>query len=263
MGRALDAASLMKAAGTATYVYGLLERRTRPAVERAPAGLPGLGPLRALTVSEGLWLLAAPAPLSRYGAEPIERGLRDLDWVSACALGHERVAEHFLGQGTLLPMKMFTLFTSEEAAVAQSRADARRVARLREKLRGRTEWGIRLRRREDAAPARPASRARSGREFLQRKAKARELSRGERSGDRARAERVFKALRKLAASSVRKELPEEAGRLLLDAVFLVDRSKAAALRRAVARDARALTRDGLDLVLTGPWPPYHFLEAGR
>ncbi len=248
---------------TATYVYGLLERKTRPAVERAPAGLPGLGPLRALPVSEGLWLLAAPAPLSRYGEEPIERGLRDLDWVSACALGHERVAEHFLDQGTLLPMKLFTLFTSEEAAVAQSKGDLRRVARLRDKLRGRVEWGIRMRRREEPPAARPAAQARTGREFLQRKARERELSRGERSGDRARADEALKSLRALAAAAVRKELPAEAGRLLLDAVLLVDRAKTGALRRAVAQRARTLAREGVELVLTGPWPPYHFLETRR
>jgi hypothetical protein len=261
MGLALDAASVVKP--TATYVYGLLERRTRPAVEKAPAGLPGLGPLRALPVSEGLWLLAAPAPLARYGAEPIERGLHDLDWVSACAMGHERVAEHFLDQGTLLPMKLFTLFTSDEAAVAQSQRDARRIARVRDRLRGRTEWGVRLRRRDDPVPALPTSKARSGREFLRRKAQVRKLSGGERVGERARAERAFKALGKLAAASVRKQLPDEAGRLMLDGVLLVDRSKTAALRRAVAQQARALSREGMDLVLTGPWPAYHFLEGRR
>jgi hypothetical protein len=248
---------------TATYVYGLLERKTRPAVERAPAGLPGVGPLRALPVSEGLWLLAAPAPLARYGERPIERGLRDLDWVSACALGHERVAEHFLDQGTLLPMKLFTLFTSEEAALAQSRGDSRRVARLRDKLRGRVEWGIRMRRREEPRAAGPAAQPRSGREFLQRKARERELARGERPGDRARADATLKSLRGLSAAAVRKELPAEAGRLLLDAVLLVDRAKTPALRRAVAQLARSHAREGVELVLTGPWPPYHFLETRR
>ncbi|HET9314435.1 MAG TPA: GvpL/GvpF family gas vesicle protein, partial [Vicinamibacteria bacterium] len=188
---------------------------------------------------------------------------RDLDWVSACAMGHERVAEHFLGQGTLLPMKLFTLFTSDEAAVAQSQGDARRVARLRDRLRDRVEWGIRLRRRDEAPAPRAAGRARSGREFLQRKAQARALSRGERSGDRARAAAVLKSLRTHAADAVRKELPDESGRLLLDAVLLVDRAKAAGLRRAVALQARALAREGIELVLTGPWPAYHFLDTRR
>ena len=62
---------------------------------------------------------------------------------------------------------------------------------------------------------------------------------------------------------MRKELPEEAGRLLLDAVLLVDRDKTAALRRAVAQESRALGREGIDVVLTGPWPAYHFLGPKR
>jgi hypothetical protein len=160
-------------------------------------------------------------------------------------------------------MKLFTLFTSDEAAVAQSQRDARRIARVRDRLRDRTEWGVRLRRREDEAPPQAAAPARSGREFLQRKARARERARGERSGDGARADRTYKVLRRLAAASVRKELPAQAGRVLLDAVMLVDRSRTAELRRAVAREARDLAREGVDLVLTGPWPPYHFLGALR
>jgi hypothetical protein len=161
-------------------------------------------------------------------------------------------------------MKLFTLFTTDDAAVAQSRGDLKRVTRLRERLRGRVEWGIRLRRRDEAPPPRAAARsARSGREFLERKARERERSRGERPADRTRAASVFRTLRKVAAAGTRKELPEEAGRLLLDAVLLVDRTKTGALRRAVAREARTLAREGMDLVLTGPWPPYHFLEARR
>jgi hypothetical protein len=189
--------------------------------------------------------------------------VHDLDWVSACALGHERVAEHFLAQGTLLPMKLFTLFTSDEAAVGQSQRDARRIARLRDRLRGRTEWGVRLRRRDEPAPAAPVGRARSGAEFLKRKAVARKAARGERAGDDLRAERTFKALRRFAAQALRKNLPDEAGRVLLDGVLLVDRAKTAGLRRAAAQQARALAREGVDLVLTGPWPAYHFLEPRR
>jgi Gas vesicle synthesis protein GvpL/GvpF len=248
--------------GGATYVYGLLERKTPPAAAAAPPGLPGVGPLRALPVRDGVWLLAATAPLDRYGADAIERRLSDLDWVSRCALAHERVAEAFLSKGTLLPMKLFTLFTGDEAAVARSQADAARVSRLLLKLRGRSEWGVRLRRSAKAPPPRAATRAQSGREFLQQKLAARQAG-GTRAGDRALADRVHRELKGLAGATVRKPPADEAGRLLLDAVFLATRAEAAALRRAVAARARALSAEGLDLVLTGPWPAYHFLDAAR
>lgn len=245
----------------ATYVYGLLERKTAPAVAKAPAGPPGLGPLRALPVREGMWLLAASAPLARYGADAIERGLQDLDWVSRCALGHERVVESFLAAGTLLPMKLFTLFNGDAAALERSRADAPRVARLLKRLRGKSEWGVRLRRSGRQAAPRAAAPAKSGREFLQRKLAERAVARGSSASDRQAADRAFRELKRHAAAAVRKPLADEAGRLLLDAVFLATKAGATALRRAVKARARAARADGLELVLTGPWPAYHFLDG--
>jgi hypothetical protein len=245
--------------GAATYVYGLIAKKTSPAVAKAPAGLPGLGPLRTLPVRDGVWLLVATAPLARYGAAAIDRGLSDLDWVSRCALGHERVVETFLSAGTLLPMKLFTLFTDDAAALERSREDAPRVTRLLRRLQGKSEWGVRLRRSERRPPARVAAPAKSGREFLQRKLAERAVRSGTTAGDRQAADRIFRELKRGTAAAVRKPLADDAGRLLLDAVFLATSAEATALRRAVAARARAVRADGLELVLTGPWPAYHFL----
>lgn len=250
--------------GAAAYVYGLLERKGAPAVAKAPAGPPGLGPLRALPVRDGLWLLVAAAPLARFGAEAIDRGLQDLDWVSRCALAHERVVESFLAAGTLLPMKLFTLFTGDDAALARARADAPRVRRLLRRLRGKAEWGVRLRRAAATPPARAARPAKSGREFLQRKLDERASQRGSAQQDRREADGLLRELKPLAAAVVRKPLPDEAGgRVVLDAVLLVDAEDAPGLRRAVAARSRALRADGFELVLTGPWPAYHFLDGAR
>ena len=68
----------------------------------------------------------------------------------------------------------------------------------------------------------------------------------------------------LAADAVRgraSELPVQGGPLLLDAAFLVPRTRAARFRthrRAQARRTR--TRDGYRVTLTGPWPPYSFVR---
>src|SRR5688572_17770531 len=95
-----------------------------------PRGLAGAGPVRLLDAGERLWLVAADAPLARYGAAAIERGLRDLTWVSACAMGHEGVVEHFARRATVIPMKLFTLFASDERAVAHVQRTRRRLDRL-------------------------------------------------------------------------------------------------------------------------------------
>ena len=50
-----------------------------------------------------------------------------------------------------------------------------------------------------------------------------------------------------------------ASRLLLDAAFLVAHARRASFRAAAERAAARLGRDGYDLTLTGPWPPYNFV----
>src|SRR5688500_13572505 len=66
----------------AVYLYVLVRSDRRPSLAGAPAGLPGTGPLRIIEAGPRLWLVAADAPLARYGEEPIARGLKDLDWVA-------------------------------------------------------------------------------------------------------------------------------------------------------------------------------------
>jgi gas vesicle protein GvpL/GvpF len=57
------------------------------------------------------------------------------------------------------------------------------------------------------------------------------------------------------------ELPSGGGPLLLDAAFLVPRTRAARFRSAVGRQARTLGPHGYRISLSGPWPPYSFLQG--
>src|SRR5262249_37324101 len=94
----------------ATYVYCVVRtpRGTKPSLARAPRGLAGAGAPRFLS-ADGLFLVVASAPLSLYGSEAIDRGLKDLTWVGACAAGHEAVVERMTREGAVVPMKLFTL----------------------------------------------------------------------------------------------------------------------------------------------------------
>ena len=56
------------------------------------------------------------------------------------------------------------------------------------------------------------------------------------------------------------EAPGEGRTLLLDAAFLVPRSRSRTFRALAAREARTLSRHGYGLTLTGPWPPYTFIQ---
>ena len=101
------------AAAKGTYVYCVIAAPRRPRLARVPPGLPGTGRVRLLDVEPGLFMAVADAPLDRYGEAAIARGLGDLDWVSRAAVAHEAVIESFVGETAVLPMKLFTIFTSD------------------------------------------------------------------------------------------------------------------------------------------------------
>jgi len=113
----------------ATYLYCLVRAASEPDLAGAPPGLSDLAPPQALGVDAGagLWLIAASAPLPDYGSAEIQRQLSDLSWVTDRALAHEAVVEHAAGLGAVLPMKLFTLFASDDRAVAHVRDDRERI----------------------------------------------------------------------------------------------------------------------------------------
>src|SRR5258706_12966262 len=108
----------LKSSRYGTYVYCLIESGRRPILRRVPAGLPGMGRPRLLEVSPGRHLVVADAPLSRYDEQAINRGLGDLEWVARAAVAHEAMVESFISASALLPMKLFTIFTSDDRALA-------------------------------------------------------------------------------------------------------------------------------------------------
>ncbi len=53
----------------------------------------------------------------------------------------------------------------------------------------------------------------------------------------------------------------QGGPLLLDAVFLVPRARAVSVPEARRPERRrTLARQGYGLTMTGPWPPYTFVQ---
>ena len=250
-----------------TYLYCVVQRDKPPPLARAPAGLPRAGKPRAIDAGDGLWLVAADAPMVEYDSARIERGLQDLAWVSARAVPHEAVVEFAGRSGTVLPMKLFTLFHSDARAVQHVADQRKRINRLLDRLAGREEWGVRMLLDEPRAVERLAKSARaeakgaSGTEFLLRKKKQHELSRDVIEGGADRATTLFDELSRRADDSRRRPPPAgPAGRrVLLDAAFLVRRGRVKPFQGAVRKAAARLQRDGYELTLTGPWPPYNFV----
>jgi hypothetical protein len=255
-----------------TYLYCLVRSARKPSIRRATNALPAAGPVRTLDAERGLWLIVSDVDEADYGEGAIARGLKDLEWVSRRAMGHEAVVEQFLRTAALLPMQLFTIFTSDARALAHVRRDRRRIERILNRVAGHLEWGLRLTWDEQAVRAAVekahagGSRAtrRSGSAYLARKRDLLEVSRTQLSHVRNEATLLHAALRKQARDAVRRTATEQAApgaRLLLDAAYLVPSARTATFRATVRQRARMLARGGIGTALTGPWPPYNFTSA--
>jgi hypothetical protein len=221
--------------------------------------------------SSKFWLVVSDAPADKYGQGEIDRRLSDLEWVGRNALAHEAIVEFFARAGTCLPMKLFTMFSSDARAVEDLEQRRRKIVSLIGRVAGRDEWGVRVQfvpgKTRNAKTRRPRSstpaKRGSGASYLMRK----KATRDEAKELAARASDVvndlYENLADRAADARRRpagEVPQAAAPLLLDAAFLVPRSRATVFRRSVARRAQDLSREGYRVELTGPWPPYSFVQ---
>ena len=248
----------------ATYLYAIVKASRRPPAAGAPPGLPGASAPHLLRATPSLWLVVADVPLSAYGPGPLESALTDLDWVGQIALAHEQVVEHFgrLRAMTLIPMKLFTMFSTPERAVAEIAARWRDVGRVMRHVAEAEEWGVRVVRRgadraTSAEPARPAS----GTAFLAARKQARDSRRSADQQTAAAVAEAFVALASIAKDAVRREDPPPGGAAppLLDAAFLVPVRDRRSFNAAARRHAVSCAKASAQLTLTGPWPPYNFV----
>jgi hypothetical protein len=257
-----------------TYVYCLVAGEREPSLSRVAKGLQGVGPVRLLPVKlapakdrrGGQWLVVGSAPLDRFGEAPLNKKMSDLEWVSKAAMAHEAVVESFSAMTSVLPMKLFTIFDTDERARGNVEQDGRRIGRLLTRLANRDEWGVRVlldRARAASGSARRSSPIRTGAEYLAAK-KARQDQATELAAHaQDTVTTLYRSLGEHADASTRRaagDWPAQGHSLLLDAAFLVRRTRLRAFRSLVARHARQLDPKGYIVDLTGPWPPYSFLQ---
>ena len=259
---------------TLTYVYCIVRSARRPTVPRI-APMPGAAGLRALTAGAGLWLIVSDVPAEEYAEDALTRGLQDLQWVGSRAMAHQTVIERFLKARAVLPMKLFTLFTSDERALNHVTRNARRIERVLARVDRQLEWGVRLTFDETAvagaragvSPSRRASpgSTETGAAYLSRKKDVRDRTRLQLAQARSAGERWYRAVARQATAAHRRKAMEgtaRGSRLIVDAAFLVPARRSTAFRAEVRRQARDLGAAGVAVSLTGPWPPYNFVSAG-
>ena len=257
----------MAKSSTALYLYCVVRAARRPSRARVPRGLPEASAPEAHRLAGSLWLITATIPLAVYGPAALEPRLRDLDWVAEAAVAHEAVVEHFArARGTIvIPMKLFTMFSSLDKAIEEVGEERAEIARAMKRIAGSEEWGVRVARLPAAPAASRGSAARpaSGAAFLAARKDARDATAVARAAAIAAADQAFARLRRHARDARRRERRQEPGTNppVLEAAFLVASAARARFKAEARRQAAACASAGAEMTLTGPWPAYNFVAS--
>jgi hypothetical protein len=225
----------------------------------------GVRTLHAIPSGPRFWIVAADVSERDFSEAALAERMRDLDWVSRWALAHEAVVESFLGRGDVLPMKLFTLFTSDERAAKSIASDRAKLEGIFRRIAGRLEWSVRV--TLDARQIRriaPRGKAPAGgRDYLASKQRQRSGTRADLARAVRTADGIHRRLGKVAAESRRERPAPTAGtfRVLLLADYLVPISRTRTFTAAAGKAAAALADDGYRVVVSGPWPAYSFVGA--
>lgn len=254
------------------YVYGVAPAALN--VTGAPAGLDG-SPVRAV-VEGALAALVSSLDAADYAAERIDERGTDLEWLGPRAQAHDAVITWANDPGPVVPLPMWTLFTSEQGVSGMLAARAADVRETMQRIAGADEYSLRLFARpaevrasldslapEIAAAQRELESAGPGQRYLlERKldAQKKEL---QRSVAEKVAARVYGELRVVAADSVLESLPRASAaadaQAVLNAVFLVERNNFEVFRKLVSDIVAKHSALGFHFEFSGPWPAYHFV----
>ncbi|NUO48755.1 MAG: GvpL/GvpF family gas vesicle protein [Polyangiaceae bacterium] len=252
------------------YVYGF--SHATASVPEVAAIEPDVG--LEIIVSDGVSALVSRVPGESYGEAALQRQVSDPAWIADRACAHDEVLRRASEQGPVLPLRLFTVFEDERRVRALLSKNRDSIAAALGRVAGHHEWGVKI--RIDAASLVPSSadaerleplrleieQATPGRAHFARRRLAqleRELrtSAAGELGSRAHA-----ALSESSADSVRLEPqdPAVSGRnepQVLRAAYLVAETRRPELEAVVAR---LREQPGVDVELTGPWPPFHFSD---
>ncbi len=209
-----------------------------------------------------------------FSQETIDRRAGDLEWLGAIGYRHQAVIQDVMKQSAVIPLRAFTLFSSEEALRAYLHENAELLGRALERLEGKQEWTLRVEvepeRWSEALVARVDSLrelqqqiadASPGKAFLLRKKLDDEKKRASHAAEEALVAEIERAVLERLRCETVAESRERRDGAFPQINVLIERDEEATLQELHASLVDRYSGEGVALALTGPWPPYTFAHA--
>jgi hypothetical protein len=248
------------------YVYAVARDAVTPGAE-AVDGSRRFG----AAMAGNLAAIFTPVDASAFSQEVIDQRAGDLEWLGAIGYRHQAVMADLMKQTAIVPLRAFTLFSSEEAVRGYLTEHAELLDKTLTRLDGKQEWTLRIEldpaKWSDALGGRVTSlrdlqqeieTAAPGRAFLLKKKLGDEKKRASQQAE----DDLLSELEREVLATLRCEAVAES-RQRRDGAFpqitvLINRDEESTLQELQQTLNTRYENEGVTLALLGPWPPYSF-----
>lgn len=256
------------------YVYAVTREPILPEVE----GIDGTGRFGIATI-DAVGAVFTAVNAGDFSQEAIDARAGDLAWLGAIGYRHQSVVSELMRRTAVVPLRAFTLFSSEEALRSFLQAEREPLMHALDRLEGTQEWTVRIEidpaRWSDALVSRVDSlrdleeqirTAAPGKAFLLRKKLEEEKKRASQSAETQLVAEVEQLIVEKLRCRTFAESRERRGGAFPQINVLLRRGEETDLQTLHEAISARYEKEGVSLGLTGPWPPYTFaggLEEGR
>jgi hypothetical protein len=189
--------------------------------------------------------------------ENLARNMENLDWLTRASVAHQGAIAAVARETEILPARLNTIFRNQDSLFRHVRESLRTLKRDFKRVEGADEWGIKVFALKQAA--RPNSKIRSGKEYLQAKAALlpKRQSTSEMSSDLVE---FGEALKEIALETAAPGSVSSGQRgLALQTTLLVKKTDRKKLESIVTKFSKRWG-EARRIECTGPWPPYSFVS---
>jgi hypothetical protein len=265
------------AEGIYVYLIGRV-REIKSALQQRvlPAPLEPDRPLSMISAA-GLAALVSPAPLDQYGEGRFEERLKDPVWTADKVMRHQSVNAFFSASGPVAPLRFGVIYSNAAKVEAMLLERGDSLSAALDRVEGCEEWAVNVYVDRSVLAEKITELSPK---LIELREKARTSSKGqayllEKQADRMRVSEVKIRLKQTVeeieaslrpASKDVKRIPageselKQAPGLTAKLVYLVRKPKVDEFKKEAKKAAARYGSSGFRLELTGPWPPYNFVE---
>ncbi len=211
-----------------------------------------------------------------FGQEAIDRRASDIEWLGAIGYRHQDVVSELMKATAIVPLRAFTLFSTEEALLNYLATHRQSLERMLQRLDGKQEWTLRIEFEPEAwsrslvsrveslrTLAAEADSASAGKAFLLRKKLDDERKRASREAEQQVVSEIERAVLESVGPDTIAESRQQRDGAFPQIDVLMNRDEESRLHELREELNRRYAGQGVTLAVTGPWPPYTFAAVGE